>query len=114
MAKHYQIKIYSIGVGSSRPFAKTQFGFEFIRDFGFDPLLLKKISSETGGQYFHAKNPKELKTVYEKIDALEKRDIELDIYSRYYEFFWPFFIMACCLVFAEAVLTSLFWKGIAW
>ncbi|MRI59212.1 MAG: VWA domain-containing protein [Epsilonproteobacteria bacterium] len=61
MAKKYGVKIYTIGIGDRR---------------GIDESFLKWIAKESGGEYFYAKNAKDLKAVYETIDRLEKSQIK--------------------------------------
>lgn len=56
----YNIKIYSIGVGKED--AEYEVNFD----------ALSEISSRTGGLYFHAESPEELKSVLQEIDHLEK------------------------------------------
>lgn len=60
-----RIKIYTIGLGSEKD---------------FDAHLLKKISSQTNGKSFSAKNAKELSEVYEEIDALHPSSIRSEQY----------------------------------
>jgi len=60
MAKKYNIKIYAIGIGSKED---------------INIPLLKKIAKESKGEFFFAKDFKDLKKVYEKINKLEKSKI---------------------------------------
>jgi len=81
MAKKEGVKIYPIGIGSDR------------EQGGYNKAVLLKIAKETGGVAFGATNAKELASIYEKIDKLEKSEIKNESYSykRYY-FFYPLFI----------------------
>ncbi|WP_281951345.1 vWA domain-containing protein [Nitrosophilus kaiyonis] len=60
MAKKYNIKIYTIGIGSKRD---------------INMFLLNKIAKESGGKFYFAKNANDLKKVYEDINRLEKSKI---------------------------------------
>ncbi len=74
-AKKYGIRVYTIGVGG-------------VGDF--NPLVLKKIAKDTGGQYFEAGSIEELKQVYNMIDSLEKSEIKTDKYiKKSYYFQYP-------------------------
>ncbi|MBA2368901.1 MAG: VWA domain-containing protein [Candidatus Protochlamydia sp.] len=64
LAKQYGIRIYTVGVG-------TNYG---MAQFPMDEGLLKEISALTGGHYFLAADGKGLKSIYEKIDQLEKTE----------------------------------------
>jgi Ca-activated chloride channel family protein len=71
--------------------------------------LLQKVSQETGGMFFEAKNPDDVKRIYEKIDALEKTEHEINIYNKYYDFFLPFLFLALLILFLETLLRSFIW-----
>ncbi len=58
--KTYKIKVYSIGIG------KEQGQYEINYD------SLKSISEETGGKFYRAESPDDLKEVLLEIDSLEK------------------------------------------
>jgi len=74
-AKKYDIKVYTVGVG---------------RVGDFNPMVLKKIASQTGGEYFSANTIDRLKKIYQTIDELEKSEIKADKYvKKSYYFFYP-------------------------
>lgn len=115
-AKEFNAKVYTIGIGSKSPIFVDNFGRAMptgISD-SFDPKVLKKIASQTGGEYFQASNPEEMQTIYEKINQLEKMENETDIYTKSSDIFWPLIILACLLLFFELLLTTLIWKGVIW
>ncbi|MCB1157848.1 MAG: VWA domain-containing protein [Leptospiraceae bacterium] len=64
-ARHFGIKIYTIGVGKSR-FGAYQVDFE----------SLKKISDDTGGLFFRATGPTEFQEVMDSIDKLERDKVK--------------------------------------
>lgn len=83
-AKKYQIKVYTIGIGSGRG-----------RDF--NPTILQQIATETGGKYFKANNLSKLKQIYDTINALEKSEIQIDKYIKKTYYFQYFLILAYLL-----------------
>lgn len=108
MAKLYGIKVYTIGVGSEQEIEEQQqtpFGNITTRKKAeFNPELLKDIATQTGGQYFHAKDVEALKKVYASINSLEKTKIKITSYDRFTEEFFPFAIIAASLLLLEALL----------
>ena len=48
-----------------------QVGFNAVKINGFLMAAMQAVTTATGGQYFRARNPAELKTIYEYIDQLE-------------------------------------------
>ena len=96
LADSQNIRVYTIGVGTNgralMPASQMpdgRYGYA-MRQVEIDEALLQDIASMTGGQYYRARNLRELQGIYESIDELEKSDIEVniirqteDIYSRY-------------------------------
>lgn len=110
LAKTFNIKIYSIGVGTNgeaySPIGKSQHG-EYV--FGMAPVnideqLLTQISSLTGGKYYRATNVEKLKEIYQEIDQLEKTKIEVRYIKRYSEEYRWFLIFALVLITGEWIL----------
>jgi Ca-activated chloride channel family protein len=56
-----------------------------------DENLLKQIASMTGGQYFRAADTEALRSIYQQIDKMEKRQIETVRYEDWREVF-PWFL----------------------
>lgn len=104
IAKSREVKVYTIGMsaGSSKPVI-TSGGKNAAVDF-LDEELLSKISKETGGQYFRARDKEGLKTIYKQIDQLEKIKVEVRSSVRYQERFIPLILTALMLVFGELFL----------
>lgn len=113
MAKQYGIKVYTIGIGNEdggfiqHPF----FGLQKV-DFKIDVDLLKKIAQETGGKFFRANNPAQMRQIYNTIDSLEKTEYQTDIFHRYYEAFLTFVWILLLLFFLEMFFRLYFWRGI--
>jgi Ca-activated chloride channel family protein len=107
IAKSKGVKVYTIGMSAgtssvqeiiNRPSGKNP-----IVDF-LDEDLLRKIASETGGQYFRARDKDALKETYRQIDQLEKTKVEVTTNRRYEERFFPFVLAALFFLFTEILL----------
>ena len=89
IAKQFNIRVYTIGVGTNgkakTPVAIDPFTGKYIYDLvdvEIDEKTLKTIAIETGGKYFRATDNNKLKEVYKEINELEKakiKTIEYDI-----------------------------------
>jgi Ca-activated chloride channel family protein len=84
MAKKEGVKVYPIGIGGSDEYNRG---------------VLTRIAEETGGVAFGARSAGELEAVYEKIDALEKSEIQNEsfTYMKYY-YFYPLFLALLSLM----------------
>lgn len=108
IAKAFQIKVYTIGVGTDgfapQP-VNTPMGMVMQQGkVSIDEKLLKEIASETGGKYFRAKDNDGLTGIYAEINSLEKSTIEISTRTRYTEKFFPFVMIALGLLFFEMLL----------
>jgi Ca-activated chloride channel family protein len=86
------IRIYTIGLGADHLKIQTIFGegqdVNPSRDL--DEKTLQKIADMTHGLFFRAKDPNALKTIYQKIDALEPVETDRVIYRPQTELYiWP-------------------------
>lgn len=110
LALEYDIKIYSIGVGSMgtalSPVAIDRNGeFQYRNtEVEIDEALLEDISNQTNGQYFRANNEDKLKSIYEEINKLEKTDIKETKYYNYDEKYPIFVIIAGLLIGLVALM----------
>jgi Mg-chelatase subunit ChlD len=108
IAKAQQVKVYTIGmalegytaVEERTPKGKVQKRMKVF----LDEDLLKKIASETGGEYFRARDKEGLKEIYGRIDQLEKSKIEISSFKKYKEEFMPFIVAALFFLLLEMVL----------
>ncbi len=109
IAKDYDIKVYTIGVGSKgyAPFPVPMRGggtrMQKMK-VQIDEGLLKEIATETGGEYFRATNNKSLREIYDKIDKMEKTKMKVTSYKKYKEWFYPFVLVALGLLLIEILL----------
>lgn len=80
LAKAKGIKVYTIGVGSqgTAPYPEmTPLGVRYVdMPVEIDEVTLKNIAQITGGKYFRATDEASLRSIYNEIDQLEKREIQ--------------------------------------
>jgi len=81
IAKAYDIRIYTIGMGTRglAPFpARDAFGNRVLTrvQVSIDEDLLRDIAERTGGKYFRATDTRSLEGVYAEIDRLERTETE--------------------------------------
>jgi Ca-activated chloride channel family protein len=108
IAKKLGIKIYTIGIGYD--------GVRYITDPfrgvqvvpGVNKELLSTIAEQTGGRYFEAKQPQDMKKIYETIDALEKTEYQTHIFTKYNDLY-QFFLGGALLLLLVELISSLLW-----
>jgi Ca-activated chloride channel family protein len=91
LAAAYGVKIYTIGVGADEILRRSLFGTRRVNPSAdLDETTLRAIAAQTGGQYFRARNPKELAQIYATLDLLEpvSQDAETFRPTRAL-FYWP-------------------------
>jgi Ca-activated chloride channel homolog len=113
-AAAFDIKVYTIGVGSDGvapiPIARGPFGVQYANlPVHIDEDLLREISSITGGQYFRATNEAALDSIYERIDELERTTVEVRRYVNYTPHYLPLIALALLAVLAEWSLRASRW-----
>jgi Ca-activated chloride channel family protein len=108
IAKANEVKVYTIGMSAlpvqsneiiAVPKGKKNPAGDFL-----DEELLRKIATETGGQYFRATDKERLTKIYDQINQLEKSKIEFTSFKRYQEKFLPFVLAALAFLFLEIIL----------
>ncbi len=108
IAKSFNIRIYTIGVGTKGKapvLVDTPFGKQYAyMDVEIDEDLLTNIAKNTGGEYFRAVNNKTLENIYLKIDRLEKTKLKENSYKTNEDkYFYPL-----AVAFASILLELLF------
>jgi len=110
LAKEYDIKIYSIGLGTNG-LALSPVGINARGKLNYaniqveiDEELLTQISKMSGGKYFRATDNSKLKEIYDEIDKLEKTEIEEFKYYSVDEKFRVFLIPAIILIVFELLM----------
>ena len=109
IAKSLGIRVYTIGVGTTgtAPLPPSATGLpQYVNlPVEIDEKTLKGIAAATDGDYYRAKNNKELNQIYKEIDKLEKSKLNVKQYSRRYEAYqWPFAVIAIVALFLEILL----------
>ncbi len=108
IAALYDIRVYTIGVGSSGPVPypfQTPYGIRYQDvEFPVDEELLQQIANMTGGQYFWADRYDMLEQVYREIDQLERTKIDVTEFTHHQDEYLPLLILALVLIVAEALL----------
>ena len=108
VAKKFDVKIYTIGVGGEQAFIDQGYGPQVV----MAPLnvkLLQEIARVTGGAFFAAKKPEDLADVYNTIDKLEKVSYETELFSRYHDYFIPLLWWVIILLLFELSMATFVW-----
>lgn len=118
IAKEFDIKIYTIGVGSDG-MAKTVVDLDYNGNpvFGnqqvqIDEKSLKGIAEITGGKYFRATDNNVLKNIFDEIDSLEKTELDSRSFSHSEDAFtvWTYIGLSC--LFLSFILRQTYFRTI--
>ena len=69
-----------------------------------DTKTLTDIANTTNGKFYRARNAEELREIYHEIDKLEKSKIEVQRYSRRYEDYQKYGLIALGALLLEILL----------
>ena len=107
LAKKWDIKVYTIGIGGGEAFMRDQGIFGFLIPTGqeLDEGLLRAVAEGTGGFYSRAEDGEALRTICDKIDEQEKTEIESVEYSRYEEKFSLWALAALAVLALEIAMS---------
>ena len=107
IAKQQGVRIYTIGIGTNGmapyPMGMGHSGTVMV-PVEIDEPTMRKVSQETGGQYFRATKNAELVAIYNDIDKMEKTHFTTQQYSRRSEAYMPFAIAVVIVLLAEILL----------
>lgn len=101
MAREFNIKTYTIGVGS---YGTAPYPGGYSVRSSIDEDLLSLVSDTTGGVYFRADKKSELARVYEEIELLEKTEIEEIKFYNITEKYFIFCLLAFIFFMIEILL----------
>ncbi len=104
LAKKWDIKIYTIGIGSGQAYTtiQTPLGtYKMPTRQNLDEGLLKTIAENTGGFYGRADDAKALRKIVERIDELEKTEVKSVQYTQFAERFGPWTLAALLVLGLE-------------
>ena len=108
IAKSLGIRVYTIGVGTNTvaPYPVTVGGTtQYVNvPAEIDTKTLKDIAQSTGGGFYRATNNAELKEIYNDIDRLEKTKMDVKKFSKRYEAYEPFALIAILSLLLEILL----------
>ena len=110
IAKSLGIRVYTIGVGTNKvarypmPVAG---GVQYVNiPVEIDNKTLSEIAALTDGNFYRATNNKELEQIYHDIDKLEKSKMNVKKFSKRYEAYQPFALVAVLLLLLEILLRN--------
>lgn len=108
IAKSLGIRVYTIGVGTNKP-APYPMMVGGTRQYISMPMeidlsTLKEIADLTDGNFYRATSKSELQQIYKDIDKLEKTKLNVKSFSKRYENFQPFIIVAIIAMLLEIIL----------
>lgn len=116
IAKSFSIRVYTIGVGTNTvaPYPVQMGGTtQYVNvPVDIDTKTLDAIASETEGNFYRATNTQELKQIYRDIDKLEKTKMDVKKFSRHYEAYQPFAIVAVLCLLLEILLRNTLFRRI--
>ncbi|MBR0181354.1 MAG: VWA domain-containing protein [Prevotella sp.] len=108
IAKSLGIRVYTIGVGTNKvaPYPMpVAGGVQYVNiPVEIDNQTLSEIAAATEGDFYRATNTKELRKIYQEIDQLEKSKLDVKQFSKRYEAFQPFAIIAVLALLLEILL----------
>ncbi|MCF0195640.1 MAG: VWA domain-containing protein [Bacteroidaceae bacterium] len=108
IAKSFGIRVYTVAVGTNgtAPYPFYVGGRVEYQNIPveIDTKSLAQIATKTGGEFYRATNTEKLMEVYQHIDQLEKTKMNVVKYSKRYEAFGLFLLIAGGLLLAELLL----------
>ena len=117
-AKKHNIKVYTIGLGSSKdakiPVGKSVFGtqYQLIPGGSIDYKSLKEISDLTGGKFYPAQDESALETILDDIQKLEKTEIKTETQIVYNELYYKYFLIGFLLLFLVESFKRIFLREV--
>ena len=108
IAKSLGVRVYTIGVGTTgtaRYPMNVGGATQYVNlPVEIDEQTLRSIASATDGDFYRAKNNKELNQIYKEIDKLEKSKLNVKQYSRRYEAYQTFALCAVIFLLLEVLM----------
>lgn len=97
-AEVLDIRLYTIGVGGNSPTGAQH-------DGALDEEVLRQIADITDAKFYVATDTQALRDIYAEIDALEKSEVEVSVFTRYDELLAWFLLPALALLVIEMALS---------
>lgn len=115
LAKKWDIKVYTIGIGSGQAYTtvQTMLGtFRMPAQNELDEKLLTAMADKTGGFYSRADDAAALRSIVKRIDELEKTEVTSVQYTQYAEHFGRWTLPALVLLMLEMLAGSTVFRKI--
>lgn len=116
LAKNYNIKLYTIGVGKigMAPYPiQTPFGKQYQQlEAKIDEPFLTKVAEITGGKYYRSTNLESLKSIFNEIDQMEKTKIDISYYKQKKDLSFPILYISLILIIIEILLRKTYFKKV--
>ncbi len=109
LIKKLGIKVYTIGIGSERMGYNRTASGGIARPSPLNKKFLQAIAHETGGQFFHARNARDMNAIYDAIDRLEKTRYESPLFSQYRDTSLPLLALVLIALLSEIILLVYRW-----
>jgi Ca-activated chloride channel family protein len=112
IARDMGVKLYTIGVGSMDkapyPYYDIFSGYqEILVDVEIDEALLTEMADITGAQYFRATDKEALKSIYDKINSMEKSDVQIMDNYHHKELFEGWLLVGLLLLAIEFFISRI-------
>jgi Ca-activated chloride channel family protein len=116
IAKSLGIRVYTIGVGTNKvaPYPMpVAGGVQYVNiPVEIDTKTLSDIAATTDGNFYRATNNQQLKQIYRDIDKLEKTKMDVKKFSKRYEAYQPFALLAILSLLLEILLRTIILRRI--
>ena len=116
IAKSFGVRVYTIGVGTNglAPYPMpVAGGVQYLNiPVEIDTKTLAAIAGKTDGEFYRATDNKKLEEVYKDIDKLEKTKLNVKQYSKRYEAYALFALIAVVSLLLEMLLRMTILKKI--
>lgn len=110
-AKDENIKIYTIWIWSEKWWYITYDVWPFKQKAKISPLndkTLKEIAKITSWKYFRATDDETLENIFDNLESLDKKDLEIEIKKNYKELYQIFAYILSFLIFMFIVISEKF------
>jgi len=109
LAAQSDVHIYTIGIGADEMVVPSFFGSRKVNPSAdLDEAMLKRIAQITGGQYFRARDTRQLEEIYTRIDAMEPLERERHLFRPIHALYiWPLslaILLALMLIFLRSYI----------
>ena len=116
IAKSLGIRVYTIAVGTNgvAPYPMQVGGTTQYVNMraDVDTQTLSRIAAQTDGNFYRATNTSELKKIYQDIDKLEKTKMDVKKFSKRYEAYQRFALVAVIALLLELLLRQTVFRRI--